>query len=514
MPVMTFHSILFPGPPPELDTEAQAAKPMYRDLNIDQIIDSVARGREEYDLAPYFYLTLDDADAIGYRHEVLRDLDGTDLFGVVTDFAQDMHRMRARLGPTSKSRYAWQRDRWHLAAVSAYCSAITRLSERLDTASIRSRGFAALRDYVTDYVASRSFTEMMQQTEGLERDLDSLRYSIDIKGNRIRVSNYHDEPDYSVDVASTFEKFKQSDAKDYRVKFTSYDDLDHVEAGVLERVAQLFPEIFGALDQFWNEHREFADAAITGFDREVQVYIAYLDHISPLKAAGLAFCYPEVSSDTKSVRVRETFDLALAAKLVPDDAAVVCNDFHLDDPERILVVSGPNQGGKTTLARTFGQLHYLGSLGLPVPGRDAQLYLCDQILTHFERGENLEDLVGKLQDDLVRIHDIVESATPDSVVIMNEIFNSTALEDALYLSREVLERLIRAESLCVCVTFLDELSSLGPATVSMVSTVEPDDPAVRTYQLVRKPADGRAYAMAIAERYRLTYERLVDRVTS
>jgi DNA mismatch repair ATPase MutS len=172
------------------------------------------------------------------------------------------------------------------------------------------------------------------------------------------------------------------------------------------------------------------------------------------------------------------------------------------------VVSGPNNGGKTTFARTFGQLHYLARLGLPVPGRDAQFYLCDRIFTHFEKEEQITTLAGKLQDELNRLRADFDEATPASVFILNELFNTTSAMDGLFLSIRILERVTALDALCVCVTFLDELASLNEKVVSMVATVVPDDPARRTYKVVRRPADGRAYARSLAEKYGLTYEQL------
>jgi len=511
---MSFQSILFENINANTVIETSAPPNFFIDLNLDQIIDAIKEFKQEYNLRPFFYTPLHDIGTIQYRQEIMRDLEDTVLNGHIVSFAQKMVIMRRYLGLVEKLEFKNFREGWFLEAGQVYCEGVISLAHDLDAANLKSPGLLALREYASNYASSDGFKRLLDDTRELKVALSTVSYCVIFKGLRVRVRKYEEETDYTVEVEKLFEKFKQGATKDYRSKLNVESTMNHVEAQILDCVAKLYPEIFTSLNRFCVEHRNFLDETIRRFDREIQFYIAYLEYIGRLKQAGLMFCYPQVSNADKDVYDEEGFDLALANKCISEHTPIVTNDFYLKEKERIIVVSGPNQGGKTTFARTFGQLHYLASLGLSVPGKQAKLYLFDNIYTHFEKGENIKNLRGKLQDDLVRIHDILDRATPSSIIIMNEIFTSTTLKDAVFLSKEIMEKIIHLDLLCVFVTFIDELASLSEKTVSMVSTVYPDNPALRTFKIIRKPADGLAYALSIAEKYRLTYGYLKERIRS
>jgi DNA mismatch repair protein MutS len=507
-----FPGILFDVPEGRMQADGVAAPDCFGDLHLDQIVAAITASKGEYDLAPFFSVPLQQVEAVTYRHEVFRDLEDACLFDDIQAFALSMHGVRDHLAQLEQRYYEHQNERWFLDAVNLYSEAVNRLARDLSAAGVRSRGLVAFRDYLAKYASGERFTALVAEAKRLDAALASIRYRVFIRGSRVDVHHYGGEADYSVEVAATFERFQQGAVKEYTFEFRDSTEMNHVEAQILDGVAQLHQETFSQLASYRMTNAEFRDATIVAFDREIQFYVAYLDHIAPLKKAGLTFCYPGVSASRKAVHDAQGFDLALASKLLGEQAIPVCNDFSLSGPERILVVSGPNQNGKTTFARTFGQLHYLASLGCPVPGAQAQLYLADRIFTHFEREEHMTNLRGKLEDDIVRIREILTAATPRSLIIINEMLASTTLRDALFLSKEIAAEILERDVLGVWVTFLDEVSTLSEKTVSMVSTVAPDNPAERTFKIVRRPADGLAYAMALTQKYRLTYDMAKERV--
>jgi DNA mismatch repair ATPase MutS len=488
----------------------------FKDLNLDQIFAPILKSKKEFELEGFFYTSLHDAEIITYRQHVMRELENDELRGLFVRFSKTIYNLdrnmtSIRTSLTSDSSYDnnYLTRGWMLDCADRYCSEISALVERLNRETLRSEGLRTFAEYLSAYSESEAFKKLCTRVAWLREEFSSVEYCMLIKNGTIRVRKYEGEADLSKEILACFEKFRQGEVKDYRQRVIEEPAAVHVEAAVLDMLAGLYKNIFADLNSFCKEYIDFLDPTITRFAREIQFYLSWLDYILPLREVGLPFNYPKLCDTAEHLYGLEVFDLALA--FLKRDKTVT-NDFVLNSPERIIVVTGPNQGGKTTFARAFGQVHWLASLGLCVPGREATLYLFDNILTHFAREEDLSTLNGRLQDDLVRLHGLFEKTTSQSIIIINEIFSSTTLSDAIILGGYMMDAISELRAIAVVVTFLDELATRGPDTVSMMSTVKENDPTQRTYKIVRKPPDGLAYAIHLASKYRLTYDQLVGRL--
>jgi DNA mismatch repair protein MutS len=503
-------SILFPGGTP---AAFGARSDATADLHLDEVIDAIAAGGYDRDLAGDLLTPLASAGDVRFRQAVFQDIERPPIRAALDRFTAGIQQARRRLAGLEKLHSARQKQGWFLDAATTYCAGVDELASGLAAAAPASAGLRSLLEGVADLLRTGSFTQLRRDAADVDQQLRKLRYEVVVAGGgRVTVRRDRGDPDYSDLIASTFERFRQHGSAPAMRDPAATTYMNHIDARILDLVAQLHPEPFAALDAFCANHHRFVDQGIDRAEREVQFFLAVADFLARLTRAGLPICYPEVSDEARGLDAEEIYDVALAAKLTAAGQRVVLNDLRLLDGERIIVVTGPNQGGKTTLARTFGQLHHLAALGCPVPGRRVSIGLFDHIATHFERTEDLRTLTGKLEDELLRVRTIVDTATERTVVVMNETFSSTSAQDATSLGAAVLRRLVDLDLRAVYVTFLDELSTLGPTVVSMVSTVAADDPSVRTFKLLRRRADGRAYAAALAERHGLSARQLAERI--
>lgn len=505
---MTFHSLLFGNIPP--GNLAGEAPPCLSDLNLDLVIDAITEPQEMRHLKPYFYTTLQNIGNVLYRQEIVRELSDQRVMLIIKGFLDEMATVHRCLALMDKLDFSYHKKGWFLESALLYCKALSNLCNRLNRISLESMGLNSFRAYVADILGSSQFRSLFEEAEEVKNALSQIRYCVILQSGKFKVKMYEGEEDYSLEVEKTFEKFRQNDVAEEEISLPSLSGTSHIEAKILEFVARLYPEPFSALEGFCERHSGFLDETILHFEKEVLFYTAYLQLISPLKEKGLPFCLPKVNSTSKEEEVVGGFDIALACR--EGTEGIVLNDYSLRDGERMVVVTGPNQGGKTTFARMFGQIHYLASLGLPVPGIKARLSLPDRIFTHFEKEETIHDLRGKLEDDLIRIHEMLSEASSASLFVVNEIFSSTTFQDALFLSRKIMEEILEMDAMGVWVTFIDELSSMSEKVVSMVATVSPHDPAIRTFKIVKAPARGLAHALSLAKKHRLTYEDILERI--
>ena len=173
---MTFHSILFERAEDSIKEETLEAPAFFVDLNLDQIVDAITAGKQDYNLKPFFYTPLHDIYAIQYRHEVMRDPRRSRPLRAHCSFAQDNACHARAPDPGGQALLQISEGSWFLDAVEIYCDAVIDLVHDLSLVELQSRGFLAFRDYLSNYAQSDRFTTLQWETKQLLADLSAVNY--------------------------------------------------------------------------------------------------------------------------------------------------------------------------------------------------------------------------------------------------------------------------------------------------------------------------------------------------
>lgn len=483
---------------------------IFRDLALDEIFAAINGHIHDNETESLLYMPMKSEQDIKYRQEVFQDLTDINISRGIESFSKDAEILQYNMKKLREVDSV-QRNRLFLDSAYLYCNSIISLLNCLDNNAVKSHGLNSLRNYLRSYSKSEEFRILASESKGVESAMESLRYMITVKGTRITVRRSIESEDFGAEIVKYFDRFLDGEQPEFKENY-SYST-GHVEASLVEMASRLYPDQFLRMESFYENHQNFINPVIERLMREIKFYTRYITYMRRFIDSGLDFCIPEIVSSGDVFYSRNSYDLALAGKLLDRGILPVTNGFYLEGGAKIILVTGPNNGGKTTFARAFGQMHYLASLGFPVPGSSARFQALDKIYTHFEKSETVENPVGRLEEELIRFHEIVKNATCRSIVIINEMLSSATLSDGIEIGKKIIENLKEIGCITVYVTFIHELS-LIEGTESYVAQVNNKDPEKRTYKIIKQPSNGMAYAHALAEKYGLSYEDLRRRISN
>ena len=204
----------------------------------------------------------------------------------------------------------------------------------------------------------------------------------------------------------------------------------------------------------------------------------------------------------------------LEDKLRRENRAIVAMTLALGGAERLLVISGPNTGGKTVALKTTGIAALSAQSGIPVAAQRAVLPLFDRVLVDIGDEQSIAADLSTFSAHMLNLKTMLEAATPQSLVLVDEMGTGTAPEEGAALAVALLDEFRARNCIVLATTHHDRLKTYASTTPGVVNAaVEFDDVNLRpTYRLM-VGVPGGSSGIAIAQRLGLA-TTVIDRARS
>jgi MutS domain V len=217
---------------------------------------------------------------------------------------------------------------------------------------------------------------------------------------------------------------------------------------------------------------------------ELAFYIGCLNLREKLAALGGPVCMPvALPAGTLALTARGLYDPSLSLRL---GARAAGSDLDADG-KRLIVITGANQGGKSTFLRSAGLAWLMMQCGMFAAADSLTASVSGGVFTHFKREEDATMEMGKLDEELSRMSDIVGRITPDCLLLCNESFASTSEREGSEIARQVIRALLEFGVRVLFVTHLFDLShSFWAANTGSALFLRPErhDDGTRTFRLL------------------------------
>ena len=362
-----------------------------------------------------------------------------------------------------------------------YVGVLKRLRRIADerSASFRSAGFtrffAMLRDELSD-----DYLETVERHLGeleLKRGIvESAQLGKGDKGRRYVVHRPPREQSWKERLAL----IGRSKPEEYSFELHPRDEagaryVDEIRGRAINHVADVVAQSADHVQSFFTMLR-----------LELAFYLGCLNLRSALDRKGEPACFPEpVGEGQLALAARGMYDVCLTLHL---EDRVVGNDVNAG-AKSLVMITGANQGGKSTFLRSVGLAQLMTQCGMFVAAQSLRVSVCTGVFTHFKREEDEAMQSGKLAEELSRMSQIADEITRNSILLCNESFASTNEREGSEIGRQVVRAMLAKQIRVFYVTHMYDLAhsfhaQQFDAALFLRAEREPD--GTRTFKLCER----------------------------
>ncbi|MEL6309172.1 MAG: hypothetical protein AAFV98_01270 [Chloroflexota bacterium] len=544
---------------PDSIPERPASDSLYEDLNVRRLVRSIALNPRYENYVRDILLTITtDASVIRYRQQVMVDLlNNPALVAQLHQLLEEIIALEEYLKAPQWEKNVLRQVAWRLSELQRYVDTVIGLHTVLVNAgdALQSTGLRQLRQSLTDIVESDIFQHLRAELPDLVpkiRDVRSITVGInldlELRPLSATLLDTHEAHFVNQTMLSRLfgmgsKKAKEgtpSDGPIHDARFVAGVERYQVELN--DRNSPFMPKLFRDLSELMDEtskpvvralrkYTQINSQVLIMLKQDIAFYLGAVQAIQRIREVGMPITQPKILPlDERTFHVEGMYNINLLFQQfnkTVERTEIIGNDVHFGEDGRIFILTGPNQGGKTTYTTAIGLVQLLAQAGLPVPATSARISPVDQIYTHFAKEERPNLEAGRLGEEARRLNSIFERATRHSLILLNESLASTAASESLFLAQDVVRAFRLLGVRAVFATHLHELAAACDdlngrtdgdskiiSVVSKVQVIDEGNTIRRTYQITPAPPESKSYALELAARYGISFAQLKTTIES
>ena len=435
-----------------------------------------------------------------------------------------------------------------LEAYEAYVNCMEILHTFYDGSrdKLHSKGVIGMFEYFEEQLRDPHFTELKKQTAELRAMMKdrirSVTVAINLDETLVPVSagiiEISKEPyilkpsllDRIIYHGANFQSGKV--IKSVRNKYTGLNtdgepDLNAADKALFDELGAITEGYVEKLCDVLEEYQKITLKDMYSISYQLDFYLGAIDMINLCEASGIKMSRPVISDDRTVIKglfdpiyFREARAHNMRAK-EKDRKPVVLNDISFGEDADFYILTGANNGGKTTFVRSVGICFAMAQAGLYVPAESCQLRPADYIYTHFPKEEQTGINASRFTTEIKQFRTISETVTDRSLLFMNESIQSTTPRECVDIAYEMVRIFAKTGVRGIFATHLPELADRIPelngsgvrSKLESLTVLTDEATGERKYKVVKGLPSHTGHARSILKEFGINYEDIERRLS-